>query len=88
MPDGKRVQMQAVTLVVNAHGGLLESGLMMAANQKIVLINVQTGKEVGCKVVRVESSSEMVNTAFEFDEPTSKFWPVSFPPEDWEAIPS
>jgi hypothetical protein len=34
------------------------------------------------------ASSELVTVAFEFDEPTAQFWPVNFPPEDWEAVTS
>jgi hypothetical protein len=87
MPDGKRGQVQGLTLVVNAHGGLLELPLTVVTNQKITLVNPQTGKEVGCRVARAErTSSELVAVAFEFDEPTAKFWPISFPPEDWGAV--
>jgi hypothetical protein len=86
-PDGKRVPVQGLTLVVNAHGGLLQSPLSLASHQKITLVNPQSGKEVGCRVVRAErASSELVTVAFEFDEPTAKFWPISFPPEDWGAV--
>jgi hypothetical protein len=89
MPNGKRGQVQGLTLVVNAHGGLLESALPVAVNQKITLVNPQTGKEVGCKVARAErTSAELVRIAFEFDEPTCKFWPISFPPKDWGAVAS
>jgi hypothetical protein len=89
MPVGNRVQVQGFTLVVNAHGGLLESPLPVAVNQEIVLINPQTGKEVGCRVARAERTSpELVRVAFEFDEPTCKFWPISFPPKDWGAVAS
>ena len=89
LPDGSPVQVQALTLVVNAHGGLLKSPLMLTVSQKIMLGNPQTGREVRCRVVRTErSSSEMVTTAFEFDEPTTRFWPISFPPEDWKEFAS
>ena len=65
-PTGKHGRVQGLTLVVNAHGGLLESSLTLAANQKITLVNPQTGKEVGCKVARAErTSAELVRVAFE-----------------------
>jgi len=87
MPNGEHRQVQGLTLVVNAHGGLLESPLTAVANQRITLINPNTGKEVVCRVARAErTSSELVTVAFEFDEPTAKFWPISFPPEDWGAV--
>src|SRR5216683_1699047 len=83
--DGTRVQVHALTLVVNAHGGLLQSSLMAEANQRITLVDPKTGSEVRCRVVRVDpSSSEMITMAFEFQERTAQFWPVTFPPDDWE----
>ena len=33
------------TLVINAHGGLMELGLAVVAGQPLVLINPRTGKE-------------------------------------------
>jgi hypothetical protein len=84
MIEGRCLQAQAFTLVVNAHGGLLESSMKLACNQKITLINPQSGKMVGCRVVRVERPSEGNYTiAFEFDERSPQFWPITFPPEDW-----
>jgi hypothetical protein len=84
MPGGKRLQIQAFTLVVNAHGGLLESPLRMTVDQQITLVNPQTRKEAGCRVVRVEGpSKELFTIAFEFDQRSPRFWPITFPPEDW-----
>jgi len=35
--------------------------------------------------VRVENPpGGYTAVAFEFNEPTPKFWPVEFPPADWE----
>ena len=83
-PDGKNLQAQAFTLVVNAHGGLLESPLKLASNQRITLINPQSAKMVGCRVVRAERPAEGNYTiAFEFDERSPQFWPITFPPQDW-----
>ena len=84
MSEGKWLQAQGFTLVVNAHGGLLESPLKLACNQKLTLINPHSGKLAGCRVARVERPSEGNYTiAFEFDERSPQFWPISFPPEDW-----
>jgi len=86
MPDGRCVQVQAFTLAVNAHGGLLESPLELTANQRITIINPQSGKDVGCRVVRIERSSlALLQVAFEFDHHSAHFWPITFPPEDWDA---
>ncbi len=84
MRDGRCVQVHAFTLVVNAHGGLMETPLELTANQKITIINPQSGKEVGCSVVRMEGpSSGLFQVAFEFDQRNAHFWPITFPPEDW-----
>jgi hypothetical protein len=83
--DDQSFEVQGFTQVVNAHGGLLESALMADTQQEITLFNPKTGKEARCRVVRVErTSSELVSMAFEFHERTAQFWPVTFPPEDWE----
>ncbi len=84
--DDKSVQVQAFTSAVNAHGGLLESPVELAANQRILLINPYSGKNVGCRVIRVEGpSSALYEVAFEFDNRSPQFWPITFPPEDWAA---
>jgi hypothetical protein len=85
--DGKRKQIEAFTLIVNAHGGLMETSLLSEVNQNITLVNPKTGSEAKCRVVRVEQRpSEMTLVAFEFHEPTAQFWPIRFPPDDWEAL--
>lgn len=84
LSDGRSVQVQAFTSAVNAHGGLLESPLKLATNQKILLFNPHFGRDVGCRVVGVKgSSSALYEVAFEFDCRSPQFWPITFPPEDW-----
>jgi len=73
------------TLVVNAHGGLLKLDLEVLVGQPILLINVRSGMRAAARVVRVENPpGGYTAVAFEFNEPTPKFWPVEFPPADWE----
>jgi hypothetical protein len=82
--DGKSVQLQAFTSAVNAHGGLLETPVRLAADQRILLINPYTRNDIGCRVVRVDGpSQDLYEVAFEFDRPNPQFWPIAFPPEDW-----
>ena len=89
MPDGKRVCFEAHTLVVNAHGGLLDVGMAMPAGQQVILNNLRTEKIATGKVVCVEASEEgRFSLAFEFEFPTPSFWPVSFPPPDWSRVES
>src|SRR5262249_25059589 len=76
--DGK-VQIPASTLIVNAHGGLIEASLMIGADQNVTLVNPQTGRDVCCRIVHVERCSpEVVRVALEFLEPCARFWPVAF----------
>ncbi len=79
-------QEEALTLVVNAHGGLLKMKLDVHVGQPMRLLNPQNKIEQNCRVVRVDdTSSDFFSVAFEFDRPNPKFWPVVFPPSDWEA---
>jgi hypothetical protein len=86
MPGGKRVCIEAHTLVVNAHGGLLDVGLELLAKQQVLLSNTRTEKVATARVVRVEGSQEgRFSVAVEFEFPAPSFWPVSFPPPDWSC---
>jgi len=77
---------EALTLVVNAHGGLLKMKMEVHVGQPMLLVNPRNGVEQSCQVVRVEDTSpESFSVAFEFDQPNPKFWPVVFPPADWDA---
>jgi hypothetical protein len=88
-PDGKRMHIEAHTLVVNAHGGLLDTGIELLPGQRILLHNPKTEDVESCRVVRVESSEGgRFAVAFEFQCPSPTFWPVSFPPSDWYATVS
>jgi hypothetical protein len=85
-PDGERLRAEASTVTVNAHGGLLESHLRMSIGQRIELLNPQSGKKVACRIVSIEeSSANSFSVAFEFDQRSPWFWPLSFPPLDWAA---
>jgi len=82
--DGKTVEEETRTEVVNAHGGLMKLKMDLLAGQPIMLINVRSKMEQTCRVVRVEHGTGTTSAvAFEFDQPAPQFWPVSFPPEDW-----
>jgi hypothetical protein len=86
--ERRQIRAQAKTLVVNAHGGLMEMKDHLHVGQSFLLTNPATGSEMSCRVVRVdESGMEHFHIAFEFDRPAPKFWPVTFPPADW-GVPS
>jgi hypothetical protein len=86
-PEKQTFQTQAFTLMVNAHGGLLESPVRVDVHQKITLTNPRSGKSCGCRVVRIAGPFEsQFKIAFEFDEPDAHFWPIAFPPACWSAV--
>jgi len=88
-PGGKRISIEAHTLVVNAHGGLLDVGMEMVRGQQIRLKNSKTEIVTTGKVLRVEGSEDgRFSVAFEFECPAPHFWPVSFPPRDWSLVAS
>jgi hypothetical protein len=86
MPDGKRINIDVHSLVVNAHGGLLEVGMELVRGQHIILNNAKTEKAVTGTVLRVEGLIDgRFSVAFEFEFPAPSFWPVVFPPSDWTS---
>ena len=86
--DGKRISIDAKSLVVNAHGGLLDVGLELMKGQHIILNNPITERVATGKILRVERSEEgRFFVAFEFEFPTPNFWPIVFPPADWTSGP-
>ena len=85
-PDRVHVEEQTQTLVVNAHGGLMKLAAELLVGQPIILVNPQSGLEQSCRVVRIDQPSpDYFAVAFEFDRPSPKFWPITFPPADWEV---
>ena len=83
--DGEQLREETHTLVVNAHGGLVKLKMEVLNGQPIVLVNPRSGAEESARVVRIDNPpGGYTAVAFEFDEPSPKFWPVAFPPPDWE----
>jgi hypothetical protein len=77
---------EALTQAVNAHGGLLKMKMDVQLGQPMLLVNPKNQVEQKCRVVRVDdTASEYFSVAFEFDTPNPKFWPIVFPPSDWNA---
>ena len=78
-------QVHAFTSAISAHGGLLEAPLRLAPNQRITLVNPNTGMSVSCRVVRADVDvidQQVYAIAFEFDQRAAQFWPINLPPED------
>jgi len=49
----------------------------------------RSGTKAAARVVRVDNPpGGFTAVGFEFVEPSPRFWPVEFPPEDWEKAGS
>jgi hypothetical protein len=87
--EREQVQEETRTIVVNAHGGLFKLKMELLSGQPMILVNAKTNVEQSCRVVRVEDLPDGgFGVAFEFDRPAPQFWPVTFPPADWEMVAS
>ena len=53
LPTGLPFAEDTVTQVVNAHGALILLKQMVTAGDRLLLRNVKTGEEIGCKVVDI-----------------------------------
>jgi hypothetical protein len=85
-PEGNEISQDGYTLVVNAHGGLLETGLRVQAGQEIFLANPRTGTREPCRVLLVRrSGGDAFAVTFEFERRAAQFWPIVLPPGDWTA---
>jgi hypothetical protein len=72
------------TVVVNAHGALIEVSVALDQGQSVALKNKVTGETIECTVKLVSAAAAgKFSTAFEFAHPNPDFWRISFPPEDW-----
>lgn len=85
-PDGKRINIDARILVVNAHGGLLEVGTTLDKGQHILLDDARTEKAATGRVLRVEGLNDgRFSVAFEFEYPSPSFLQAVLPPADWTS---
>jgi hypothetical protein len=72
------------TVVLNAHGTLLEMETALETGRTVTLRNVRTTEQIECTVKLVtQTDGGKFNVALEFKKPNASFWQISFPPEDW-----
>jgi len=85
--EGIVTEESTCTQVVNAHGGLLDLEMEIFAGQIFLLTNSKTGVIRACSVVRTQQSlAKRLLVAFQFATPSPDFWPVVFPPKDWQSL--
>jgi hypothetical protein len=73
------------TLVVNAHGALINLEAKVAAHEKLVLKHGLSGEEQECRIVFTRGNNMIGPTevAVEFRWAAPNFWHIAFPPSDW-----
>ena len=77
------------TLVVNAHGALILLGNSVARGQLLNITNNATKQKLTCRVAYLgPTQGGRTQVGIEFTEPTSGFWQINFPPEDWKTLAS
>jgi hypothetical protein len=77
---------ETLTVVVNAHGALVEMTAQVDQGQTVAMRNVRTNETIECVVKLVTpAAGKKFSTALEFTKPNPAFWHVSFPPEDWTS---
>jgi len=83
-PDKKVVREQTNTLVVNAHGALINLDLPVRVGQVVILQNPETFDEQSCRIIRINPVlGSRTEVGIGFLKPAPNFWRVAFPPEDW-----
>jgi hypothetical protein len=72
------------TLVVSAHGALINLAAKVVTDQRLILKNALSGQEQACRVVfQKKKLFGPTEVGIEFLRPAPKFWRVAFPPTDW-----
>jgi hypothetical protein len=89
MVRGRDIQQQlfseeTVTLVVNAHGGLIGLAAVVREGTTLLLKNKVSGEQQEGTVVFLGPTHQgKREVGFEFLKPAGHFWGVAFPPADW-----
>lgn len=86
LPDGKKFDEETHTLVVNAHGALVTLVAPVAQGQTLTITNKATLQKLECRAVFIgPAQGGKTQVGVEFAEPSSPFWQINFPPEDWKS---
>ncbi|MGC2527251.1 MAG: hypothetical protein WA639_05865 [Candidatus Acidiferrum sp.] len=72
------------TLIVNAHGALIQLSLTVEIGQLLGVKNTQTMEQLACRVVNLgPEQAGKREVGIEFAHPSPRFWRIAFPPSDW-----
>ena len=86
LANKSEISERANTVVVNAHGALVEMSIPLDQGQRVTLRNIRTSEKIESEV-KLVTPGELgkFNVALEFVDPNPNFWHISFPPEDWST---
>ncbi len=72
------------TLIVNAHGALIQLALTVEVGQLLGVKNLQTMEQLVCRVIHLGADQTgKREVGIEFEHPSPRFWRIAFPPSDW-----
>jgi hypothetical protein len=72
------------TLIVSAHGALIQLALTVEIGQLLAIKNAQTMEELVCRVINLGAEHPgKREVGVEFKVPSPRFWRIAFPPADW-----
>jgi hypothetical protein len=84
--EGPQFYENTQTLVVSAHGALMNLTDMVVPRQRLLVQNPNSGEHQECRVVSVKKERiGPPKIAVEFTRPSPSFWRIAFPPADWNA---
>ena len=87
--DGQTVKLEAHTMAVNIQGAMLVCPKSLDSEMKVHITNDRTRERVGGRVTRApRESAEGFLTPVEFDQASTTFWQISFPPTNWKPSDS
>jgi c-di-GMP-binding flagellar brake protein YcgR len=73
-------KVEARTLSVSRHGGMLVLDPAVAIGQKLMLINMNSGQKAECHVISTKTARDgKRQVAFEFASAELNFWKMCFP---------
>ncbi|HWQ02857.1 MAG TPA: alcohol dehydrogenase catalytic domain-containing protein, partial [Candidatus Nitrosotenuis sp.] len=83
--SGKSFEEKTFTLIVNAHGAMVEVRSDIQEGTPVTLQNRFTRERVQCRQVWLKIKDDGTrHVALEFTKPSPRFWQVDFPPDDWD----
>ena len=84
--EGPQFYENTQTLVVSAHGALMNLTDIVVPRQRLLVQNPNSGEHQECRVVSVKKERiGPPKVAVEFTRPSPSFWRIAFPPVDWNA---